>query len=801
MLKRAIEYRQWAGWVLLAAAVLGMSPASAEPVRELRVWVEGNNRGVAAAMQHFIRQQPDWKLVTSAYQGGLDARKLMTAIAGGDPPDLIMQDRFTVGEWAARDAFYDLDDFIAQSQRNQESGGPENPGAPDGIFPEEFYDACWNETVYEGNVFGIPYSTDTRALYYLEDALLDAGLVDDQGNPRPPADWDELQEYTSRLTKRDDAGRITRLGFAPNFGNSFLYLYGWLNGGSFMTDDGRTVTMKQPKNVEALRYMQRLYDDVGGIARTDAFFSASSGVEFDPFATGKLAMKIDGNWQLRNLAEYHPTTRFSVAMPPAPKGMPSQTWAGGFAYVVPSTARHPEMGFELARFLVSDEGWGIIHEVNARYMASRGRGYIPRMAAQPAVNARVLRDYVLPDPNVPTRIKEALPVFHALMEHARFRPVTPVGQLLWDEHNRAFEQATRGGVDAQVALDRATQAVQERLDIVLREQGGEPVRWSAVVLWFSVTFVTVAVAGVYLAHKRGVFKRYSKEEMHAAAVYVSPWVLGFVVFTAGPVLASLVYVFCRYSVLEPAEWVGFNNLSRLFFDDPMFWYSLANTAYMLRGVPLGMALGLGIAMLLNTEVRGIKVYRTIFYLPAIVPLVASSILWIWVLNPENGLINASLRMIGIEDPPLWLNSPSWGLGSKAAILLMGLWGAGGSMIIWLSGLKGIPEHLYEAAKIDGAGLFTRFRHVTLPMLTPYIFFNLIMGVIGTMQIFTQAFIMTQGGPADSTMYYAYYLFNRAFRYFEMGYASALAWVLLIIILALTALQMWSSRRWVHYETS
>ncbi len=782
--------------VLVPTAVSAQAPADDAPAgQELRVWVSGNDRGTLAAIERFMRDKPDWKLVTSAYQGGLDARKLMTAIAGGDPPDLIMQDRFTIGEWAARDAFYNLDTLIAESQQAQESGGP------DGIDPQEFYSACWNETVYNGSVYGIPYTTDTRALFYLEDALIDAGLVDANGNAQPPRDWDELQLYTNRLTTRDASNRITRLGFAANFGNSYLYLYGWLNGGSFMSDDGKTVTMNAPQNVEALRYMQRLYADVGGIERTDAFFSASTGVEFDPFATGKLAMKIDGDWQLRNLAEYHPNARFRVAMPPAPKGMPSQTWAGGFAYVVPATARHPRMGFDLARFLVSDEGMDTLHEVNARYASSRGRAFIPRLTALPAVNKRVLERYVLKDPNVPQRVKEAVPVFHALMEEARFRPVTPVGQLLWDEHNRAFEQATRGNVDAQVALDRATQTVQQQLDLVLREEGGTRVQWGPLAAISALVLAVIAIVGWFIAHRRGVFKRYAKEEMTAAAVYVSPWVIGFAVFTAGPVLVSLVYAFCRYSVLGPAEWVGLANFRRLFVDDPMFWMSLAHTGYMLLGVPMGMAVGLGIAMLLNSEVRGMKVYRTIFYLPAIVPLVASSILWIWVLNPENGLVNSALRMVGVTDPPLWLNSPSWFLGSKAAILFMGLWGAGGSMIIWLAGLKGIPEHLYEAAKIDGAGPFMRFRAVTLPMLTPYIFFNLIMGVIGTMQIFTQAFIMTQGGPADSTMFYAYYLFNRAFRYFEMGYASALAWVLLIIILGLTALQMWSSKKWVHYETS
>jgi len=217
---------------------------------------------------------------------------------------------------------------------------------------------------------------------------------------------------------------------------------------------------------------------------------------------------------------------------------------------------------------------------------------------------------------------------------------------------------------------------------------------------------------------------------------------------------------------------------------------------MVLGVPLGMAVSLGVAMLLNARVKGMAFYRTIYYLPAIVPAVASSILWIWVLNPQFGLVNVALqRLFGIAGPQ-WLQSELW---SKPSILLMGLWGAGAGMIIWLAGLKGIPETLYEAAEIDGAGKCAAFRHVTLPMLSPYIFFNLIMGVIGTFQIFTQAYIMTSGGPVDSTLFYAYYLFNNAFRYFKMGYASALAWILFLIILALTLVQLRLGKRWVYYE--
>lgn len=789
---RRVSPASWIGvWCVLFAILPSLSPAFGQ--QELRIWINTIDRGREAAIRAFADRHPGWEVVSSIYLDGQDAQKLMTAIVGGDPPDVIIQDRFTIGEWASRDTFHALDQFIEDSQNNRDAGGP------DAIYPEEFYAACWNETVYEGSVFGIPVTTDVRALYYDEDALRDAGFVDSNGRAQPPRTWEELRRYATALTDRDDTGRIRRLGFAPNYGNSWLFIYGVLNGGAFMSDDGTTVTMNDPRILEALQYMVTLYNDVGGVQQTDAFLGSATGEEFDPFATGRLAMKIDGSWQLRNMAEYHPAARFRVAAPPAPEGRQPVTWSGGFSYVIPVGSKHPEMAFELIRFMVSEEGWDIQHEVNARYASSRGLAYIPDMTAQPAINQKVLNQRIANDPNVPPRVAEAINVMYDLMEVSRYRPVSPVGQLLWDEHVRAIESAVRGGQDPQAVLNQTTEVVQERLDMLLDEsKHGSPVNWFGVVMVSGFAGILIAALACVVAYRRGVFSSYPKDEVAAAVFFVAPWAIGFLGLMAGPIVMSLIYAFCRYNVLQQAEWIGLQNITELLFHDSMFWYSLANTLYMLLGVPLGMAVGLGIALLLNTEIRGIKVYRTVFYLPAIVPIVASSILWIWVLNPENGLINSLLRIIGIDNPPLWLNSPSWFLGSKAAMILMALWGAGAGMIIWLAGLKGIPVHLYEAAKIDGAGPIQRFHNVTLPMLTPYIFFNFVIGVIGTMQIFSQAFIMTRGGPADSTMFYAYYIFDHAFRYFRMGYASALAWVLLIIILVLTAVQMWSSKRWVHY---
>ncbi len=276
--------------------------------------------------------------------------------------------------------------------------------------------------------------------------------------------------------------------------------------------------------------------------------------------------------------------------------------------------------------------------------------------------------------------------------------------------------------------------------------------------------------------------------------FISPWLLGFLIFTAYPFLASVYFSFTRYDIVSRPAWVGAANY-RTLLSDPLFWKSLVVTFHFaLYAVPLGIVVGVGLALLLNVNIRGIGIYRTLFFLPSIAPTVANAMVFLWLLNPEIGLINGILRCFHIEGPA-WLTDTAW---APRSLILMSLWGVGGSMVIYLAGLKDIPAYLYEAAIIDGAGPLHRLRHITLPMLTPVIFFNLVMGVIGAFQYFTEAFVMTQGGPEDSTLFYALYLFRRAWQYLDMGYASAMAWVLFLIVMTLTGFLFTTQRRWVHY---
>ncbi|MFN8495549.1 MAG: sugar ABC transporter permease [Caldilineaceae bacterium] len=281
---------------------------------------------------------------------------------------------------------------------------------------------------------------------------------------------------------------------------------------------------------------------------------------------------------------------------------------------------------------------------------------------------------------------------------------------------------------------------------------------------------------------------------------ILPWLIGFLGLTAGPMLYSLFLSFTEYDLFNPPQWVGLQNFSHLFYDPfPMsvFWKSLGVTAYFtFLSVPVSVAGSLLLAVLLNTKVKGVALYRTLFYLPSLTPAFASALLWVWIFNAKFGLANAFLHSLGLPELR-WLTDPKLVIPS---FVLMGLWGLGGNtMIIFLAGLQGVPAHLYEAAEIDGANWWHRFWSVTLPQISPTIFFNVVLGIIGSFQVFTSAFLMTGGGPEYSTYFLVLYIYQEAFKALHMGRGATLAWILFVILLFFTLVQFWLSKRWVYYE--
>lgn len=753
-------------------------------------------RGTHEAIKEFVRRHPNIRVHVGAPGGSadVDPQKLLTAVAAGSPPDLILQDRFTISGWSARGAFFPLNDLVAR----------------DGIRAEDFYPACWDEVIYRGKIYGIPWDTDARALYY------NRSILKKYGYDRPPADWDELADWGVRMTIKKGVNLYEQVGFAPLFGNSWLFLFGWQNGGEFLSSDGLRCVMNSPQNAAALAWMKKTYDALGGYMNVRGFeYAAGFGGTIDPFITGKIAMVINGNWVLDDIARYNPDLDFGVILPPGPKGGKSLTWSGGFAMAIPAASKHVEEAWELAKWLTFEEGTIFQGEKQKEFNKTIGKKfYIPRLTCQRELNKKMFKRFPAPNENM----QKVIESFIEMLYHSRFRPVTPVGQVLWNEQIVAADMALRGELSPRKALENSARRVQDELNRIYIPPVYPNLRWNRVVL-----IGAALLAGLLALWIRAIVRftrntRLYRKEAVVGILFIMPWLLGFLIFTLGPMFVSLVFSFCEYDVIHPAQFSGLNNYVQLFGfhrvpaveggmewapRDPYFWKSLWNTAYITAlGVPLGMVIGLGIALLLNAEIRGISFYRTFFYIPSIVPAVATTILFFWMLNPQIGPVNFILRPIfdrfGLPTPQ-WFDSPMW---SKPGLLLILLWGAGSSMVIWLAGLKGISRQYYEAAEMDGAGPIARFFYVTLPMLTPYIFFNLVIGVISYLQIFTQAYMVSQppsAGPADSLLVLVFYLFNNAFAYFKMGYASALAWILFVIILILTLLQFHIARRWVHYE--
>ena len=756
-----------------------------------------------------------------------DPTRFLVSVAGGTPPDVIFFDRYAVAEWAARGAFEPLDEYIRRDYGSVEA------------MASRFYIPCWQEGSYKGKVYGIPNSVDNRALYYNKDLLKSAGLVDENGEAVPPRTWRDLKEYAVRLTRHvrpqrsPDSGNITVVGFAPNYGNSWLYMYGWMGGGEFMSADGTRCTLNDPGVVKGLAFMKEVYDALGGYRTVRAFQAGFQGNELDPFIQGKVAMKIDGVWVLRVLATYGRDLDFGVAPNPLPdfeiercrnEGRePLLSWSGGWAYAIPATARNKDAAWQFINFITSDRAFRILAENDRLVSEFQGRLYMPAQQPVKALNEEFYETYVRNNERLPQRFKDGYRTFNELLPYSRFRPVTPVGQLLWNEHNNATEDALLDKKTPGESLNYHAAVVQTALDRIIKKPAGREITtWAWFFVLYGVLLAGIAAAVYFWDTRRGfrgAIVRLLRLQGRVAAhtiegsrggylrsqwiegfICAAPWLIGFIAFTGGPMLFSAVMSLCDFDVINPARFIGLDNYRSMFVQDELFPKAVWNTAFMIVGVPLGMAVSLAMALLLNMKIRGMAVWRTFFYLPAIVPMVAGSVLWIWIFNPQGGLLNRLLEVIGLTRllgvHPLWLYDEAT---SKPSLILMGLWGAGGGMIIWLAGLKAINQQLYEAASVDGAGELRKFWHITIPQMTPYIFFNLIMGTIGTFQVFGQAFIMTQGGPANSTLFYVYHLFNNAFRYGRMGYAAAMAWFLLAVVLLLTVLQMKLSKRWVYYE--
>ncbi|HQL62131.1 MAG TPA: extracellular solute-binding protein [bacterium] len=756
--------------------------------------MRGESRpGYIACRDLFEKRHPGVRVQMFSCGRGDNPQRLMGAIAGNSAPDLVQFESYQVASWAARNAFVPLDEWI-ERDRDETYG----------VRREEYVKSSWEPVTWRGQTYGIPSWMGTFAMVYNKTAFREVGLDPES----PPKTYDDLLEASKKLVKFDSAGNIERGGWIPLYfidqKHFTSYLVSLLQaGGKLMSPDGLYPQIDTEEAHRVIDLYRKAHAIHGGWTKIQTLYSLIGGQSGDLFLSGRVAIDLEDDWLVYRVASFVPDFDFGVAPFPSFDGKTIVSQSIGLSYVIPINAPHPELAWEFIKWMNSPEA---ILLRNSRWREESRKQLGPNAPQYVGLHSNMACNEVAwaePQFDSP-RLQEAANVFRSLLPYTREMATNPVTAALRYRLGNALRRIFAGQMEVGEALRQVERELNKQLEEFRAEPPGLPLSGWAIAQVTMGILLCVVAATVILVVRQSRRGRIQWRNALGGYLLASPWLTGFFVFIGGPIIASFILSFCSYDVLHNPRFIGANNYAEAFTRDALFWKSLGNTAFMMLGIPIAMSVSLGIAMLLNMRVRGLGIYRTMYYLPAIVPMVAGAVLWQWLLSPQTGpvtwvfehTLTPFFAAFGMElHAPVWLQDDAW---IKPSFILMGLWNAGAGMIIWLAGLQGIPEQLYESAAIDGAGPWSRFWSITIPMLTPYIFFELITGIIGTFQIFTTALVITNDYPPDAVLFYVYHLFNNAFRYFHMGYASAMAWILFLIVLVLTVCQVWGAKRWVYY---
>ena len=710
--------------------------------------------------------------------------KLQTMMAAGEPPDVFYVGNERIPSFASLGLLEPLDRFV------QEDAGSREPGA---LRLDDFYPQVVDAFRYDGTnagrgtLWGIPKDFTTVGFYYNKDVFRKAGVP----FPKPDWTWDDFVS-TARAIHRatgPDGERYVGAEFVtwPAMVRAYLFTEGGDAVGSSWDD----LRLSDPKSMAALERLRAWrHDEEGTLTSGRSKLATGSAV----FATGKVGMAGPfGRWVV---PEYRRIKDFDWDFAPLPRGSERANIILTVSWSISAQSAHKADAWKLVRWLTNEEGQkaqarlGLAIPSNRR--AAESDAFVD--AAKPE-NDRGFLDAV-----AASRVIDwpANPKFE---------------QLLGSNLDEGLKTGNKPVAEAVGDFERLWKA---ELASPLGRGGFPPVPWGMIAAVVGVA-IAAGAAWVAVVRRRVTLPLQEASEERAGYAFASPWLVGFAVFMAFPVVLSLVLSFSGWrglSTLSEAKWVGWGNYAQLLAGDARFWTSVRVTLYyVVVAVPLGQGLALAAAVLMNQKVLGIPFFRAAWYLPSVLAGVGVAVLWRWVFDSDAGLMNQLLGpAIGALDwalaltgaGPSGLEPPHW-FGKDAAVwgvpafAIMNAWFVGGSMMIYLAGLQGIPDELNEAAQVDGIGRVRRFVSITLPMLGPVILFNVLMAVIGSFQVFTQAFVMTGGEPGDSTRFYVLYLFNQGFEYYEMGYASAMAWLLLLAVLAVTAVILRTSARRIYYE--
>ena len=753
-------------WLALASlAALGLLPLSCtrrvpqSDTVELRFWYGDDvlrQERTQQSIADFEAGHPGIK-VRLEQVGGDIGKKYLSAMQAGNCADVLWIHWTQLPAYAAKGALVPLDELCRA----------------DRFDLDDFFSTMLEAYRYKGRLFALPHQGSTQMLVYNKDLFDAAGLA------YPDETWtrEDFLAAAQKLTVRDDDGRATQVGCLPGDWSSWV----WSAGGEVASDDLAQFHFTDPKTVDGLRF----YFDLRNrwkVTTRDMTLRGTDPTQVDAFESGRVAMQVTGPWTFDGYAR---TLRFRWGATVFPKGPAGrQTRLAGGGYAVWAGSRHQRAAWELARFLTGREC---------------GRKYVSLFTEVPGRRSVAYGAYSRQE--FPCDVKVILDSVDPKSSTVRVWPRSEKWPLLSDLANEQLELALLGHITLDEALERITERGHRLLG---HAAGGDGAARPYQVGWVDyVGVVLLAAVPAVLILRRG--RRALADARSAAGparhtrlgyVFLAPNAAGFILFMLVPLLVSLALAFTDWQMLRPqVRFVGFANFVKLLGfhrgpggwtpNDRNFWYYLYNTAFLMLGIPITMAASLFLAVLVNEKIRGVVVFRALFYLPTICGGVALYMLWRLMYHADYGLINRALAGLGLEGPN-WLQSTTW---AKPALVLMGVWtAAGGSaMILFLAGLQNIPPELYEAAHIDGAGAWARFRHVTWPMLAPTTFFVFTMSVIGGFQGgFESAYIMTGGGPAGSTTTISYQIYNVAYTgELLMGYGCAIAWVLFALVFTVT----------------
>jgi len=783
----------------LAALTVGSAAALvalAEPVT-LRYSVTDSADSLKIVQQivaEFEAENPDIKIKIEPVVDNY-GQKLMAMYAGRVAPDVARMAPQDYLPLAARNALLPLDEFIAQ----------------DGdVKLEEYYPNMVGFFRYEGKLYALPREVAPTGIVYYNKRLFD-----EAGLPYPSPDWTwtyaprpnlgnrDFVHLAERLTKKDARGRVTQYGFSTAW-PQLMFDTLMLSRGLKLWDSNERPTKLNATDPEVVALMNFASDFVNQRkwAPSQIDLASAGTSQRDLFTQGKLAMFQSGPWEILQFRKEMtgPNSNWDIVVFPAYAGSVNRTKGEGSGTSIFASTRYPEQAWRFVKWMSGPKGMvplarAGLNQPAIRRLANQPGVWLPAADAPPA--ERKPAGIAITDRAAESMVIDIVPEY--------FRPVAQRCQGV------AFDVLS--GVKPPIETLQALQRDGTRdLENAMRRLETKP--YPVAAAWvLGVLIIVAGIAWIYWPERKRTLTPQERKENRSAYLFLIPWFLG-LGLTFGPMVYSLFMSFAESDIIQPPKWVGLRNYTDAFFVDDSVPISIRQTfVFALFAIPLGLIASMALALLLNQSVRGVPMYRALFYIPSLASGVAMSLIWMRVFDPNAGLLNHFLyhgfpfgtmgvgnmlsAWVGKPDEPLnWLGNTKTVI---PAFVIMGMWGAGAGTVIFLAGLQGISTSYYEAATLDGAGPWRKFRNVTLPLLTPTIFFSLITGVIGTLQVFTQAVVMTDGGPDRATLFYMVNLYRAAFNDLKMGYASALAWILFVIILIITAIQLKGAKRWVYYE--